>query len=81
MLFYSPEFREKKIAEPKAQVSGQLSLIMDAPDGWLDRVVQPRDLPAIPLTLQVPNYLPGALLSGDVVRVRVGAAVGGAPVK
>lgn len=75
VLFYSPEYRKEKVAEPKSTLTGTLKLTVPGPDGWLDRTLVriPRD---IPVKLEVPNYLPGALLSGDVARVRVSFGTG-----
>lgn len=73
ILFYSGEPREKKIAEPKSRVSARLAFISPMPEGWLDRTFYSR-LPEVAMTFDVPNYLPGALLSGDVARVKVSAA-------
>ncbi len=70
ILFYSSEVREKKIAEPRSRVAAKLGFVTPMPEGWLERAFQAR-LPEIAMTLDVPNYLPGALLSGDVARVRV----------
>lgn len=77
ILFYSGEPREKKIAEPRSRVTARLAFVTPVPDAWLDRVFQAQ-MPQVALTLDVPNYLPGALLSGDVARVRVaqGSAAG-----
>lgn len=77
ILFYSGEPREKKIAEPKSRVTARLAFVTPAPDAWIDRVFHAQ-VPPIALTFDVPNYLPGALLSGDVARVRAwqGAAPG-----
>ncbi len=70
VLFYSAEAREKKVAEPKSQVSGWLTIATPASEGWLDRAFA-KAPPPIAVAFGVPNYLPGALLTGDVARLRV----------
>ena len=78
LLFYSAEAREKKVAEPKSQIAGFLTITAPDPEGWLDRAFAKTPAP-IAVAFGVPNYLPGALLSGDVARLRV--SIGGAPLK
>ena len=70
ILFYSGDPREKKIAEPRSRVTARLTFVTPLPGAWLDRAFY-APVPDVTLTLDVPNYLPGALLSGDVARVRV----------
>lgn len=71
ILFYSSEFRDKRVAEPRAQVAGEMTVVAVRTDGWLDRVMGSTPSP-VRVAMSVPNYLPGALLSGDVARLRVG---------
>lgn len=72
VLFYTPENREKRItvAQPKSQISGILTIASPKSDGWLDRLFATSPEPIF-MSLGVPNYLPGALLSGEVARLRV----------
>ncbi len=76
VLFYAPEYREKRVAEPHSQVKGQLQVTAARTDGWLDRVMGTTPSP-VEVAINVPNFLPGALLSGEVARLRV--ALHGAP--
>ena len=76
VLFYSPEYRDKRVAEPRSQLTGQLTLTPARTDGWLDRMWSTTQAP-IPVAMTVPNFLPGALATGDVARLRV--ALHGAP--
>jgi hypothetical protein len=76
ILFYSPEYREKRVAEPHSQVKGNIQVTAARTDGWLDRVMGSTPSPVL-VAMAVPNFLPGALLSGDVARLRV--ALHGAP--
>ncbi len=74
ILFYSPEHREKKVAAPNSQVAGTLTVTAPDPEGWLERAFA--KMPgAIPVAFGVPNYMPGALLSGDVARLKVSLGV------
>lgn len=77
VLFYSAEFKSQRVAEPHSQVKGQLHVTAARTDGWLDRVMGSTPSP-IEVAMSVPNYLPGALLTGDVARLRV-ALHGAAP--
>ncbi len=70
VLFYSPEFKEKRVAEPRSRLSGQLTVTAPRSDGWLDRMFASEPAP-IKVAMTVPNFLPGALLTGDVARLRV----------
>lgn len=76
VLFYSPDYREKRVAEPRSQLKGELSVTAARTDGLLDRVMGTMPSP-VQVAMAVPNFLPGALLSGDVARLRV--ALHGAP--
>jgi hypothetical protein len=71
ILFYSAEYREKRVAEPRSQLTGEINLTAVRTDGWLDRLMGHTPSP-IKVAMTVPNYLPGALLAGDVARLRVG---------
>lgn len=76
VLFYSPDYREKRVAEPRSQLKGELTVTAARTDGLLDRVMGTTPSP-VQVAMAVPNFLPGALLSGDVARLRV--ALNGAP--
>lgn len=71
ILFYSSEFRDKRVAEPRSQLTGEINLTAVRTDGWLDRLIGHTPSP-IKVAMSVPNFLPGALLVGDVARLRVG---------
>lgn len=79
ILFYAADYKEKKLAEPRtALLTGSLSVTAPQPEGWLDRTFS-RTLDKVALAFQVPNFLPGALLTGDVIRLRLmPQGVGGA---
>ncbi len=51
-------------------MKGQLHVTAARTDGWLDRVMSTTSSP-IEVAMSVPNFLPGALLSGEVARLRV----------
>lgn len=70
ILFYPAEAREPKLIEPKSNVELTLKLLTPAASGWLERTLGEPPAP-ITLTLDVPPFLPGALLAGDMVRLRV----------
>ena len=73
ILFYSPEGRDQKLIEPNSRVALTLRISMPAADNWLDTMFEKR--PAqIQLHAQVANFLPGALLVGDMARLRLVAA-------
>lgn len=77
ILFYSPEFKERRVAEPRSQLKGELLLTAASTDGWFDRVMRSEPSP-VQVAMTVPNFLPGALLAGDLARLRV-ALHGAAP--
>jgi hypothetical protein len=70
ILFYPPDYKEQKLLEPKSKVEMTLNLAMPAPSGWIDRMLTSLPEP-IAIKAEVPNYLPGALLSGDMARLKV----------
>ena len=73
ILFYGPEpkeARETRVLEPQAKVEMTLHLVTPGPDGWLDRVIGSQPAP-VALKAEVPNYLVGAVLSGDVARLKL----------
>jgi hypothetical protein len=70
VLFYSPEGRDQKLIEPNSKVELTLRILMPAADGWLESLLATQ--PArIQLRAQVGNFLPGALLVGDMARLRL----------
>jgi hypothetical protein len=70
ILFYSPEGRDQKLIEPNSKVELTLRILVPAADGWLEAmfVSKPR---RIQLQAQVASFLPGALLVGDMARMRL----------
>ncbi len=76
VLFYAADAADKRVATPRSQLTGELTVAVARPDGWLDRLAGGVPAP-IAIAMTVPNFLPGALLSGDVARLKV--AFGGAP--
>lgn len=78
ILFYPPDYREQKLVEPKSKIEMTLKLLTPAPDGWMERVLG-NSPPVIQLSADVPNFLPGALLVGDMARLRVTTGVASIP--
>lgn len=70
VLFYGPDPREKKQVEPMSTLEMTLTVVMPTADGWLDRLLGAPPLPAT-VKAEVPNFLPGALLSGDNAPLKV----------
>lgn len=70
ILFYPPEYKEQRLLEPRAKVEMTLKATMPEPSGWLDRMLTAPP-GAIAMKAEVPNYLPGALLTGDMARLKV----------
>jgi hypothetical protein len=70
ILFYTTEYKEQRFLEPKSQVELTLRVVTPPPGGFFDRVLQTTP-ESIKLHAEVPNYLPGALISGDTVRLKV----------
>ena len=73
ILFYSPEGREQKLIEPNAKVEMTLRASMPAADSRLEAMfaAQPAQ---IQMHGEVASFLPGALLVGDMARVRLTTA-------
>lgn len=69
LLFYPQEFREQKVVEPKSRIEVTLSAVSLAPTGWLDRALGSRPGP-VSLTFEVPNFMVGGLLAGDLARLK-----------
>jgi hypothetical protein len=70
VLFYQADPQEKKLIEPMAKLEMTLSVVTPPTEGWLDRMLVAVPSP-VALTASVPNFLPGALLSGDNARLKV----------
>jgi len=69
ILFYSGE-GSAKLVEPNSKVELTLRVLTRAADGWLEAMFLAK--PArIALQAQVANFLPGALLVGDMARMRL----------
>jgi hypothetical protein len=70
VLFYQAEYTEKKLIEPMAKLEMTLSAVTPPAEGWLDRMLIAVP-PPVTVTATVPNFLPGALLSGENARLKV----------
>lgn len=70
LLFYPAEGREVKLVEPKTRIDLTLKLATPNPDGVIDRALGKQPA-AIRLAAEVPDFLPGALLSGEMARLRI----------
>ena len=70
ILFYPPEYEEQRLLEPRAKVEMTLKLTLPEPSGLLERWLTASP-GAVSFKADVPNYLPGALLTGDNVRLKV----------
>ena len=69
ILFYSGE-GSAKLVEPNSKLELTLRVLTRAADGWLEAMFLAK--PArIALQAQVANFLPGALLVGDMARMRL----------
>lgn len=74
ILFYGPEpkeAREARVLEPQSKVEMTLHLATPGADGWLDRLLGSQPAP-LAMKAEVPSYLVGAVLSGDMARLRLG---------
>jgi hypothetical protein len=65
VLFYGPDPREKKLVDPMSTIEMTLTVLTPPPSGWLDRVLSGAAPAPVSIKAEVPNFLPGALLSGD----------------
>ena len=76
ILFYGPEpkeAREPRMLEPQTKVEMTLRLVVPDADGWLDRVMG-NPPQSVTLKADVPGYMVGAVLSGDMARLKLTAA-------
>ena len=78
MLFYAAEYREQKIVEPKSRIDMVLRIATPGPDGVIERALS-KTPEVIRLAVDVPNFLPGALLSGDMARLRIATGAAAVP--
>jgi hypothetical protein len=70
LLFYPPQYKDQRVLEARSKVDMTLRVVVPEPTGWLERVLTAPP-PPIAITAEVPNYLPGALLTGDIARLEV----------
>ena len=75
VLFYPAEYREKKVVEPKSRIDMTLHVTTPRADGFIERVLSKAPA-SIALAADVPNFLPGGLLSGDMARLKVTTGAG-----
>ena len=70
VLFYQAEYSEKKLIEPMVRLEMTLTVVTPPAEGWLDRMLVALPTP-VTVTASVPNFLAGALLSGENARLKV----------
>lgn len=70
VLFYGPDPREKKLVEPMSALEMTLTVVMPRAEGWLDRLLSATP-PPVTIKAEVPNFLPGALYSGENAPLKV----------
>ena len=71
VLFYGPDPREKKLVEPMSALEMTLTVVMPRAEGWLDRLLSASPPPPVTIKAEVPNFLPGALYSGENAPLKV----------
>jgi hypothetical protein len=64
VLFYGPD-PQKKLVDPMSTLDMTLTVVMPKSDGWLDRLLSASPPPPVTIKAEVPNFLPGALYSGE----------------
>jgi hypothetical protein len=69
VLFYTMEGREGRVIEPKTRFEGVLTITATPPAGWIDRLLTSKP-DTVAVRYEVPNFLPGALMVGDFVRLK-----------
>jgi len=70
VLFYPAEYSEKKVIDPLAKLEMTLSVVTPPAEGWFERLLATVPAPQM-IKAEVPNFLPGALLSGENARLKV----------
>jgi hypothetical protein len=69
VLFYGPD-PQKKLVEPMSTLEMTLTVVMPSREGWLDRLLSAAP-PPVTIRGEVPNFLPGALYSGENAPLKV----------
>jgi hypothetical protein len=69
VLFYGPD-PQKKLVEPMSALDMTLTVVMPSREGWLDRLLSATP-PPVTIKGEVPNFLPGALYSGENAPLKV----------
>jgi hypothetical protein len=73
ILFYAPEYKEARVVDGKSKVELTLRLLTPSADGFIDRLLAHVPGPIV-IKGELPNFLPGALLSGDMARLKLAAS-------
>lgn len=71
VLFYMSDFKEQRVVEPRSRIEVELTMSVPPPRGWLDKWLAAPPPAPHRMTLEIPNFLPGGLLAGDMARARI----------
>lgn len=70
VLFYMSDYKEQRVVEPRSKIEVELTMSVPPPRGWLDKWFAAPPPAPHRMTLEIPNFLPGGLLAGDMARAK-----------
>ena len=73
ILFYPEDAPEKKVVDSNSKLEIALSAAVLSQTSWLDRLLAPTPPPPVTLVIDVPQYLPGQLIGGYILPLKVSA--------
>ncbi|HEY7646882.1 MAG TPA: hypothetical protein VH858_17710 [Hyphomicrobiales bacterium] len=74
ILFYVPDYNEKKLLTSKGKIEATLKVVTPRPTGWLDRLLGGGSAQPITLTFDVPEISTTYLMAGEFARLRSATA-------
>ena len=74
ILFYVPDYNEKKLLTSKGKIEATLKVLTPRPSGWFDRLLGSGSAQPITLTFDVPEISTAYLMAGEFARLRSATA-------
>ena len=73
VLFYPEDAPEKKVVDPNSKIEMTLTIAVLSQTSWLDRLFSASPPTPVGLTVEVPQYLPGQIIGGYILPLKVSA--------
>jgi|SRR5262245_20447878 len=73
VLFYPEDAPEKKVIDSNSKIEMTLTIAVLSQTGWLDRLLSASPPAPVTLSAEVPQYMPGVVIGGYIVPLKVGA--------